>query len=65
MEGPETDDNVKSTTTIHVFSSNEQVLARFKALVGKTVQVSGNPFPEHTSHHHAPIVLDVAEITAR
>ena len=65
MEGSEPDDNVKSTMTIHVSASNDRMLARFRPLVGKRVEVRGNPFPAHTSHHHAPIVMLVEAIVAR
>ncbi len=58
------DDSVKSTRTIHIFSSQDKVHARIGKLVGKTVLVRGRPFPAHTSHHHAPIVMDISEIDA-
>jgi hypothetical protein len=58
-------DSVKSTRTIHIFSSNEKVHALIAKLVGKTVRVRGQPFAAHTAHHHAPIVMDITEIGAR
>ncbi len=54
--------NVKSTRTIHIFSTNEKVHAQIAKLVGKTVLVRGSPFAAHTAHHHAPIVMDISEI---
>jgi hypothetical protein len=65
LEGKDPDDNVKSTRTIHVFPADEKLQPAFRRLVGKAVVVSGNPFPEHTAHHHAPIVMQVTEIKPR
>ena len=61
----EPDDSVKSTRTVHIFSSNEKVHATIAGLVGKAVRVRGTPFPAHTGHHHAPIVMDITEINAQ
>lgn len=58
-------DSVKSTRTIHIFSTDEKVHAAIAKLVGKTVRVRGQPFAAHTAHHHAPIVMDITEIGAR
>ena len=58
-------DSVKSTRTVHIFSTDEKVHAAIAGLVGKTVRVRGTPFPAHTGHHHAPIVMDIAEISAQ
>ena len=55
-------DSVESTRTIHIFSSRDDVHAQIAQFVGKTVLVRGQPFAAHTSHHHAPIVMDIAEI---
>jgi hypothetical protein len=59
------DDSVKSTPTIHLFSSKQKVHAQIARLVGKTVLVRGRPFAAHTAHHHAPIVMDIIEINPR
>src|SRR3990170_4007000 len=59
------DDSVKSTPTIHIFSSKQKVHAQIARLVGKTVLVRGRPFAAHTAHHHAPIVMDIIEINPR
>lgn len=56
---------VKSTRTIHIYSSDEKVHAGLGRFVGKTVQVRGRPFAAHTVHHHAPIVMDISEIVGR
>jgi hypothetical protein len=55
-------DSVKSTRTIHIFSSQDKVQAQIARFVGKTVLVRGQPFAAHTAHHHAPIVMDISEI---
>ena len=53
---------VKSARTVHIYSSDAQIHAQIRGLVGKTVLVRGRPFNGHTSHHHAPIVMEVSEI---
>jgi Domain of unknown function (DUF4431) len=53
---------VKSTRTIHVYSTDERTSAQINRFVGKTVLVRGRPFGAHTAHHHAPIVMDITEI---
>jgi hypothetical protein len=55
-------DSVKSSRTIHIFSSQDKVHAQIARFVGKTVLVRGQPFAAHTAHHHAPIVMDISEI---
>jgi hypothetical protein len=65
LDGPDPDDKVKSTRTIHVFSFDTAILASMRRLVGKTVRVRGNPFAAHTAHHHAPIVMQISEVGAR
>ena len=55
-------DVVESTTTIHIFSSDDEVARSIESLVGKSVRVRGTPFGAHTAHHHAPIVMEVGEI---
>ena len=62
LDADEPDEAVKATRTIHVFPADEKVMPDFKRLVGKPVTVRGNPFPAHTAHHHAPIVMSIAAI---
>ena len=59
------EDSVKNTRTVHIFSTDEKVHATIAGLVGKAVRVRGTPFPAHTGHHHAPIVMDITEINAQ
>lgn len=59
------EDSVKSTRKVHIYSTNEKIHATIAAFVGKRVAVRGNPFPAHTAHHHAPIVIDITEIRQR
>jgi len=54
---------VKASRTIHVFAADDKLQPAFRRLVGKTVVVRGNPFSANTSHHHAPIVMGVSEIS--
>jgi hypothetical protein len=59
------EDSVKSTRTVHIFSTDEKVHASIAQFVGKSIEVSGSPFPAHTAHHHAPIVMDITGVTQR
>ena len=65
LDADDPDEVVKNTRAIHVFPAEEKLEPTFRRLVGKTVAVRGNPFPAHTSHHHAPIVMQVKEIQPR
>jgi Domain of unknown function (DUF4431) len=65
LDADDPDDVVKSTRTIHVFPAQEKLQLTFRRLVGKPVAVRGSPFIAHTSHHHAPIVMQVSEISPR
>lgn len=65
LTGPDAEDNVKASSTIHVYSSNEALHARFRSLVGRQIRVEGQPFGAITAHHHAPIVMDVSRIDPR
>ena len=65
LDGPVKYDQIESALKIHVFSLNDIILRKLKANVGKMIRVSGNPFGEHTAHHHAPIVMDVSEVGPR
>jgi hypothetical protein len=62
LDGSDPEDRVKSTRSIHVYPANDKLARDFAQFVGKTVLVRGNPFPRHTMHHHAPIVMEVTEI---
>jgi len=53
---------VREAESIHVYGTDEAVHARLEQLAGKRVIVRGRPFGAHTSHHHAPIVMEVTEI---
>jgi Domain of unknown function (DUF4431) len=65
LDADDPDEAVKNTRTIHVFPAEEKLEPAFRRLVGKTVAVRGRPFPALTSHHHAPIVMQVNEIVPR
>lgn len=62
LTAPDEEDNVKSTRTVHIYSTDAKVHAAIAGFVGKSVRVRGTPFHAHTGHHHAPIVMDIAEI---
>jgi hypothetical protein len=59
------DDNVGNTHTIHIFSTEDKVATQIARFVGKSISVRGRPFPAHTAHHHAPIVMDISAIEQR
>jgi hypothetical protein len=65
LTAPDAEDNVKSSRTVHIYSSDEKIHAAIAGFVGKPVRVRGTPFHAHTGHHHAPIVMDIAEIGAQ
>ena len=65
LDAEDPDEAVKATRTIHVYPADEKVEPEFKRLVGKAVTMRGNPFPAHTAHHHAPIVMSVTAIGPR
>jgi Domain of unknown function (DUF4431) len=65
LDAEDPDEAVKSTRTIHLAPGDEKLLPAIRKLVGKTVEVRGNPFGAHTAHHHAPIVMLITEIRAR
>lgn len=65
LEGSDASDKVEHTRTVHVFSAKDDVNKRIRRLVNKAVRVRGTPFGAHTAHHHARIVMDVSEISAR
>jgi Domain of unknown function (DUF4431) len=56
------DGRVDTARTIHIYASSPAVHAGIRRFVGHTVAVRGRPFAAHTSHHHAPIVMDISEI---
>lgn len=56
---------VKNAGTIHIFAVDEATQAQIEQLAGKAVIVRGRPFGAHTSHHHAPIVMEITDIEAR
>ena len=61
----EPDDKVDATEPIHIFAADPKIAASISKLVGKLIAVRCRPFPAHTTHHHAPIVIDVKEISTR
>lgn len=66
LTGPDADfDQVEDAGRIQIWSTDEAVLKTISRLVGKTVEVHGDPFGAHTAHHHAPIVMNVSRIEAR
>ncbi len=63
LSGTEEIDNVRSARTIHIFSSQDATARSLQRFVGGMVLIRGTAFGALTAHHHAPIVLDVSEIT--
>ena len=65
LESDDPEDNVASSRTIHVFSTDDKIVKLIARFVGKSVSVRGRPFNAHTAHHHAPIVMDITKIEPR
>ena len=65
LDGAEDNDARKGTRRIHVFSPEDALARKMRRLVGRKVVVLGEPFGQHTAHHHAPIVMTVSEIRPR
>jgi len=62
LEGSGEFDKIERTRRIHVFATDDALRKRLRSLAGQRVRVTGEPFGEHTAHHHAPIVLRVSRI---
>jgi hypothetical protein len=62
LTGTDDYDRIDSTPKIHVYSTDAKIRRALSQAVGKIVRVTGKPFGEHTAHHHAPIVMDVARV---
>ena len=62
LDGTDDFDKVDKTARIHVYSTDDQLRKKLRALVGKRVRVTGQPFGEETAHHHAPIVMGISAI---
>lgn len=58
IEGTDPEDKVARTRTIHVYSLDNKIGAALRRFVGKSMLVRGKPVPQHTAHHHAPIVME-------
>jgi hypothetical protein len=62
LEGTDEFDKVDKSMRIHVYSADERLRKKLRALIGKPVRVTGQPFGEETAHHHAPIVMSITAI---
>jgi Domain of unknown function (DUF4431) len=62
LDAEDPEEKVLEAKTVHIYSTEDDIHERLKASVGKTILVWGDPFPAHTAHHHAPIVMDVSKI---
>lgn len=64
LDAKDPENKVLEVKTVHIYSTKADVHERLKSYVGKTILVWRLPFPAHTSHHHAPIAIDVSKIVA-
>jgi len=62
LDGSGEFDKVERTDRVHVFAMDEALRKRLRSLAGRPVRVTGEPFGEHTAHHHAPIVMRISRI---
>jgi hypothetical protein len=54
--------DVKNARTVHVYAGKPALQAQLTRRVGAMILVRGKPFAQHTSHHHAPIVMEVSTV---
>lgn len=47
---------------VHLSSSQQAIFGVLNAAIGRTITVTGEAFGSHTGHHHAPLVMMVAEV---
>jgi hypothetical protein len=50
---------------VHLYASRDAMWPRLRGAVGHTISVSGRGFGAITAHHHAPLVVDVANLQIR
>lgn len=62
LDGDNAYDKIDKTDRVHVFSMDQAVRRRLRTLIGKQVRARGQPFGQHTAHHHAPIVMQIKTI---
>jgi hypothetical protein len=62
LEGSGEFDRVERTRRIHVFAMEDALRKRLRSSAGRRVRATGEPFGEHTAHHHAPIVLRLSRV---
>lgn len=65
LDAKRADDRVSASTSVHIFSTSQSTHRQLQAAVGKSIQVTGAPMPAHTSHHHAPIIMNVSKVKVR
>jgi hypothetical protein len=65
LDADDPDDVVRARGRFTSSPRKKSCSSRSARLVGKPVAVRGSPFTAHTSHHHAPIVMQVSEISPR
>jgi Domain of unknown function (DUF4431) len=65
LKGSDVSDKVDHARAMHVYSTDKAMIKRIKRLIRKQVRVRGKPFGAITAHHHAPIVMELSDITAR
>lgn len=64
LDAKDPDDNVLEVKMLHIYSNDPKIHEQLKGHVGETILVWGLPFPAHTAHHHAPVVMEVTKIPA-
>ncbi len=62
LKGRDASDNVGSSQTVQLYSSDKAIEESIRRFVGKRVMVDGRAFGATTAHHHAPIVMDISDI---
>ena len=49
--------------TAQVYSTLDPINAQLSRLVGARVRIIGHGFASHTGHHHAPLVVELTQIS--
>ena len=62
LDAFDADDRVDNAASIHVVGADDQIDRQLQGAIGKVVIVIGDPYAASTSHHHAPIVMDVSQL---
>jgi hypothetical protein len=64
VQGAGADSPTQSNVVLMQMALNQKSMAKFKALKGKRVTVTGTLFPAHTGHHFTGVLVQPTSIVA-